>query len=314
MQHFLDTIKNPNTRRAYRNDLARFEEWRAAQGVALAELRVRHFAAYRDHLAQALGMPSSANRGLAAVRAFVQWAALREEVPAEVAAAATVVPALKLEKRLPKLLTDAEFDALLALPDGSTPLGRRDRAMLLLLRYTGMRVGELVGLTVEALQFEGLDGALRPARWVAGPVAGGQAMVLGKGAKERIVLFERSTAYAILAYLEVRGLEEGPLLLNQNGGPLSERGVAYLLADYGAQIGRPDLHPHLLRHTFATWLLDETGDEDLVRMLIGHEDTKTVRIYTRLATSRRRDAYKRAAHQEELAPVAQPPVVAIRRE
>lgn len=290
MQTYLDTISNPNTRRAYENDLARFESWRAAQQVELADLRVRHLLAYRDHLTHGLA-PASVNRAFSAVRDYLRWAAQMELVPAEVYAAATAVKGVKQEKKLPDLVTDDEFEALLCQPDARTEAGARDIAFFRLLRSSGVRVSEAATLLIERLQFDYEDGEL----------VGGQVKVDGKGAKQRVVLFDAYTAAAILHYLALRGNPaEGPLFVNQYGRQVTDRWLRQQLAEYGAKIGRLDLHPHLLRHTFATWLLDETGDEDTVRGLLGHEDTRTLRIYTRLATRRYKEVYNNATRKATL--------------
>lgn len=301
MQTYLDTISNPNTRRAYENDLARFESWRAAQQVALADLRVRHLLAYRDHLTHGLA-PASVNRAFSAVRDYLRWAAQMELVPAEVYAAATAVKGVKQEKKLPDLVTDDEFEALLCQPDARTEAGARDIAFFRLLRSSGVRVSEAATLLIERLQFD----------YEAGTLIGGQVKVDGKGAKQRVVLFDADTAAALQHYLALRGKPtSGALFVNQYGRQVTDRWLRQQLAEYGAKIGRPDLHPHLLRHTFATWLLDETGDEDTVRGLLGHEDTRTLRIYTRLATRRYKEVYHNVARRAKdgliTSPVARVP-------
>lgn len=297
MHSFLETVKNPNTRRAYQNDLARFESWRAERQVELADLRAGHFLKYRDHLAEQLA-PASVNRSFAAVRAYIRWAAQRELVPAEVYAAAKAVEGVKLEHTLPDLVTDDEFEALLCQPDARTEAGARDIAFFRLLRSSGVRVSEAAALLIERLQFDYEDSEL----------IGGQVKVDGKGAKQRIVLFDADTAAAIVHYLGLRGNPaSGPLFVNHHGRQVTDRWLRQQLAEYGAKIGRPDLHPHLLRHTFATWLLDETGDEDTVRGLLGHEDTRTLRIYTRLATSRYKEVYHNAARRAKGTLITSPP-------
>lgn len=284
LQQYLSTIKNANTRRAYANDLGEFETWASVQGVELAQLGVRHLMSYREYLAEHR-QPATVNRALASLRAYARWAAQHELVPAAVVAAAQAVDGLKLERKLPRLLTDAEFEALTCLPEAGTVLGARDLAFIRLLRFSGVRVSEAVGLSVEDVQFD---------------AEGGQAMVFGKGAKHRVVVFDADTAAALRHYLRLRGSPaRGPLFTNHAGQRVTDRWMREQLADYGERIGRPDLHPHLLRHAFATWLLDETGDEDTVRGLLGHEDTKTLRVYTRLATKRYRAVYNRAVKANE---------------
>jgi site-specific recombinase XerD len=288
MEQFLLTITNTNTRRAYAKDLARFGSWLGDRGLALGELGVKDLLSYRDSLApdtaQVTGptlAPATVNRLLAAVRAFLRWAAQMELVSPEVYAAAKAVQSVKQPEPLPELITDEQFEDLLCRPNPATVEGARDIAFFRLLRFAGLRVSEAVGLDVQQVQ-----------------LGAGKAFVTGKGGKDRVVLFDPQTAGALVHYLGLRGSpERGPVFTNAKGRRITDRRMRQLLAEYGSAIGRPDLHPHLLRHSFATWLLDETGDMDAVRGLLGHSNMKTTQRYTRLATKRYERVYASAIEQ-----------------
>jgi integrase/recombinase XerC len=197
-----------------------------------------------------------------------------------------VVSAPRVPKRLPKYLTVAEVDTLVAVPDTSTPLGLRDRAIIEVLYGAGLRVSELVGLDVG-------DADLRQ----------GQVRVLGKGGKERIGLLGQPAVRAVRAYLEAGrpelirkgGMVANALWLNHRGGRLSVRGVAMMLSKAGKQAGiRTPVSPHVLRHSFATHLLDGGADLRVVQELLGHANLVTTQIYTHVSQSRAREVYVQA--------------------
>jgi site-specific recombinase XerD len=182
----------------------------------------------------------------------------------------------------------AEVDALAAAPDTTTPLGLRDRAIVEVLYGAGLRVSELVGLDVG-------DADLRQ----------GQVRVMGKGGKERIGLLGRPAIHAIRAYLEAgrpallakrkASVTTHALWLNHRGGRLSVRGVAMMLDKVGKQAGiRTHVSPHVLRHSFATHLLDGGADLRVVQELLGHANLVTTQIYTHVSQSRAREVYVRA--------------------
>jgi len=195
-----------------------------------------------------------------------------------------MVSAPRIPKRLPRYLTVAEVEALLAVPDTSTPLGLRDRAIIDVLYAAGLRVSELVGLDV-------VDVDLVQA----------QVRVMGKGGKERIGLLGRPAVRAVRVYLEAGRpalLSQRPtnaLWLNHRGGRLTARGVALVLSKAGKQAGiRISVSPHVLRHSFATHLLDGGADLRVVQELLGHANLATTQIYTHVSQSRAREVYMRA--------------------
>ncbi|MGB7593891.1 MAG: site-specific tyrosine recombinase XerD [Terriglobia bacterium] len=192
------------------------------------------------------------------------------------------VDAPKLEQTLPRYLTTDEVDALLRQPDISTPLGLRDKAMLELLYATGMRVSELVHL-----RWSDLDCGL------------GIVRCLGKGNKERLIPVGKSALRAVEAY-SVGGRsafgkngQEPFLFLNRRGGPLSRVGFWKILAGYGRRAGiSVPLTPHLVRHSFATHLLERGADLRSIQLMLGHSDISTTQIYTHVLTQRLKQVYQ----------------------
>jgi integrase/recombinase XerD len=261
-----------NTLLAYRRDLAGLAMWLERRAQSLASAQEASLAAYfaEEH---ARTRASTANRRLAVLRRFYRWA-LRDGLVKH-------DPTLRLHgakrpPRFPKALSEAQVEALLAAPDVDTPLGLRDRAMLELLYATGLRVTELVSLTVLQLSLQ--EGLVR---------------VLGKGSKERIVpLGEEARAWveryskrarpAILA-----GRVADALFVTQRGGPMTRQMFWVLIKRHAARsgIGAP-LSPHGLRHAFATHLLNHGADLRVVQLLLGHADISTTQIYTHVARAR----------------------------
>ncbi len=198
------------------------------------------------------------------------------------------ISAPRIPKRLPQYLTVAEVEALLGIPDTSTPLGLRDRAIIEVLYGAGLRVSELAGLDVSHVD-----------------LAQAQVRVMGKGSKERVGLLGSLAVQAVQVYLKAgrpallarrkTGTATGALWLNHRGGRLSVRGVTLILSKAGEQAGiRTHVSPHVLRHSFATHLLDGGADLRVVQELLGHANLSTTQIYTHVSQSRAREVYVRA--------------------
>ena len=262
-----------NTLAAYRRDLTLLQAWLVAEnGRALESARELDLLGYAAHR-HAASRASSANRRLTVFKRFFRWA-LRERI-------VEGDPTLRLRNarqalRVPKTLSEAQVEALLTAPDGATPLGLRDRAMLELMYGSGLRVSELVGL--KTVQLGMAEGALR---------------VTGKGAKERVLPFGEQ-AYASLArYLaEARavilaGQASDALFVTARGAGMTRQMFWKLVKRHAlvAGIDAP-LSPHTLRHAFATHLLNHGADLRAVQMLLGHADISTTTIYTHVARER----------------------------
>jgi integrase/recombinase XerD len=285
IQRFLDALWLEDglaalTLAAYRRDLTGLAAWLQTQGVpgllAAGEADLLACAAERHAATRA----STANRRLAVFRRFYRWALrerLREDDPT------LRLLAARTPLRVPKTLTEAQVEALLAAPDTGTPRGLRDRAMLELMYASGLRVSELVGL--RTLQISLADGVLR---------------VTGKGAKERLVPFgaeaeawlRRYLAEARSAILGVRPSEA--LFVTARGAGMTRQMAWTLVKRHARTAGvAAPLSPHTLRHAFATHLLNHGADLRAVQMLLGHADISTTTIYTHVARERLRQIHAR---------------------
>jgi integrase/recombinase XerD len=268
-----------NTLHAYRRDLRRLEEDLRAHGVEPLAAGVAELAAHLRRLLRAGLSPRTQRRALAALRGFyghLLAAGERDDNPA-----ATLLPPRQL-RTLPKVLAEREVEALLAAPDLGKPLGLRDRAMIELLYATGLRVSELVGLTLAQLR-----------------LADGYLIAFGKGSKERVVpVGEQAEAWLGRYLREVRpallaGGRHDETFLNHRGAPMTRQGFWKLLKGYGRKAGIATLSPHVLRHSFATHLLEHGADLRAVQSMLGHADISTTQIYTHIHQQRLRSLYDR---------------------
>lgn len=280
---WLDDALAENTLAAYRRDLRLLAAWlRENRSTALLAAQPEHLHAY--FAARADGKATSANRRLAALRRFYRWALrerLREDDPT-----LELLPA-KTPPRVPKTMSEAQVEALLAAPDVETPLGLRDRAMLELMYASGLRVSELTGLRVGDISAH--ENVLR---------------VQGKGSKQRLVPFGEEARHWLERYLgEARAQLLGAhstdaLFISSAGrtpGAAISRGMFWrLIKRYALQAGMSaPPSPHTLRHAFATHLLNHGADLRMVQMLLGHADIATTTIYTHIARQRLKDMHAR---------------------
>jgi integrase/recombinase XerD len=224
---------------------------------------------------------STVARRLAAIKGFYQFL-LREgcivKDPSE------NLSAPSLERRLPKVMSLAEIERLLAQPDPSTPLGLRDKAMLEVLYATGLRVTELVDLNMNDVDL--LEGFVR---------------CMGKGSKERVVPMGEIAVLSLKAYLEqgrselVTDLEEQALFVNQEGARMSRQSVWKLVKKYARQAEiRKEVTPHTIRHSFATHLLEHGADIRAVQEMLGHADISTTQIYIHVTKDRLKEVYAKS--------------------
>jgi len=277
--NFLEAEKNasPYTVRNYTNDLLEFFDFVTGQGIdSLKDVNKQTLRAYLAYLMEQGRAKSSIARKLSAIRSFYRYL-MREEMITASPAATTVSP--RLDKRLPYFLTVDEAKRLVESPDISQPQGQRDRALLELLYASGMRVSELVNMNVEQIN-----------------LATNEIRVWGKGSKERVVLIGEPAANALSVYMSDgrRGLlgdkKNNALFVNRYGGRLAARRVQKILEKYALTINKK-VHPHVLRHTFATHLLDGGADLKVVQELLGHADLSSTQIYTHVTQSRARRIY-----------------------
>ena len=265
----------PLTLAAYRRDLTLYAAWLQAEHARV--LDDSHQTDLLAFMAQrhATSKATTTNRRLSVFKRYFRWAVRERHLVAD--------PTLKLDSarqalRVPKTLSEAQVEALLAAPDTTMPLGLRDRAMLELMYASGLRVSELVDLLSVRLSLN--DGVLR---------------VVGKGSKERLVPFggeaqdwiERYLAQAREAILA--GQRSDALFVTGRGGPMTRQMFWTLVKRHALAAGiRVPLSPHTLRHAFATHLLNHGADLRAVQMLLGHADIGTTTIYTHVARERLR--------------------------
>jgi len=262
-----------NTLASYKHDLAMYSEHLGRLGVV--EAQQADVSGFLKFLYSRKLKPRSAARAFAAVRGLHRFLILeraRKDNPT------ANIDQPRWWKPLPNVLSLEEVDRLLAAPDTSTPKGIRDRALLEVLYATGLRVSELIGL-----RLDGVD------------IAVGFVRCIGKGSKERIVPLGESAAAAIADYMRVRRVKKPTnyLFLNHVGGKLSRMGFWKILRAYGLRGGiKKKLTPHVLRHSFATHLLERGADLRAVQTMLGHADISTTEIYTHVMRERLKEIYK----------------------
>jgi integrase/recombinase XerD len=286
-----------NTLAAYQRDLAAYAAFlrqrEAGGGVEVGRLTEADVDAYVDHLKSARdagGKPrwsaASVARAVVAVRSFHHFCVAEGHLAVD---PSVDVTAPRVPQGIPKALTEAEVEALLGAVTGDGPASLRDRAILETLYATGLRISELVGLDLGAVDLE--EGFLR---------------AFGKGAKERIVPVGHTAAAAIEAWLPARAAvlararrgraDPDALFVNPRGGRLTRQGCWKIVAAYGLRAGLGGrLSPHVLRHSCATHMVDRGADLRVVQELLGHASVSTTQIYTKVTQSRLRAVYD-AAH------------------
>lgn len=272
-----DGLSN-NTLAAYRRDLSKLASRLAEVGASLER-------AGRDELEQAMLIgagsekPATRARLTSALRRYYQYllqSGQRQDDPSANLASP------KQGQRLPKSLSEVDVEALLAAPDVATPLGLRDRAMLEVLYASGLRVSELVGLTLNQLNL--LDGVVK---------------TVGKGSKERLVPLGEIAQDWLLRYLK----QARPLLLaghpcdavfiTQRKAGMTRQMAWHLITQYAGRQGLSKVSPHVLRHAFATHLVNHGADLRVVQLLLGHADISTTQIYTHVARERLKQLHAR---------------------
>ena len=272
---------SPNTVENYARDLASLAAFAERRGIDVGQLQRRDLEAFVRSLMSSGLAPRSVARTVACVRGFYRFVALErpdQKSPAEDLRAPRAWPAL------PKFLDLEEVDRLLAQPDVSTERGLRDKALIEMLYATGMRVSELLGLKPGDLNLDE-----------------GYLTCTGKGDKQRIVPIGQQAADWVRRYIR----DGRPLLLPKrtspwlfvnarDGGPLSRVGFWKVLKAYGIKAGiTREISPHVLRHSFATHLLERGADLRAIQVMLGHADLSTTQIYTHVLEARLRAVYDR---------------------
>jgi len=271
-----------NTVAAYRRDLLKFDAFAKKRKLILPAVRRDDLVDFLSSLYRQKLESRTVARHLVTLRNFFRFAQIQELIKED--------PSLNLEspkirRSLPGYLRLGEVEKLLAQPDEKTPIGLRDRAMLEVLYSSGLRVSELIGLRVMDLDR-----------------SAGHLRCIGKGDKERIVPMGKKAMALVDRYLRDarpkllgKGLlaNTPALFLNRRGRSFSRVGVWKILSAYGRQAGlRVALTPHMLRHSFATHLLERGADLRSVQLMLGHSDISTTQIYTHVVEERLKQIYK----------------------
>jgi integrase/recombinase XerD len=276
-----------NTVSAYRRDLAAYEEFLRGRGLSLGEVTEPVVQDYVAFLRASGRAPASVARALVAVRSLHRFCLDEGRTEADPTGE---VDAPRVPQGLPKALSEDDVNTLLGAVVGEDAVARRDRAILELLYGTGMRISELVGLSLRDLA---LDEAI--------------VRVFGKGSKERIVPLGRWAREALTAWLGPSGRQAlaparwarrgdaEAVFLNKRGGRLSRQGAWTIVRRYGDKVGLGDrLTPHVLRHSCATHMLDHGADIRVVQELLGHASIATTQVYTKVSAERLRQVYETA--------------------
>jgi integrase/recombinase XerC len=296
LQHLRRRDVSRHTVTAYENDVATFLKHtsqirqKPIDDLTPADVDAFAIRAFLGELHKQRISASSSARKLSALRTFVKFLRREDLIEDD---PSSLVAAPKKPQTIPAHLTIEEMSKLLEMPDASTPLGRRDRAILELFYASGLRLSELVGLGIEDVN-----------------LSGRMVRVLGKGKKERLVPFNTSTADALRAWMKDRSGALGatgalgakgargvkaPLFLNYRGGRLSTRSVDRLVRRYVALCGAKfGISPHALRHSFATHLLANGADLRAIQELLGHARLSTTQRYTHVNAAQLIEVYKKS--------------------
>ena len=271
-----------NTLSAYRRDMAKFEDFAKKRKLALNAVKRDDLVDFLASLYRQKLESKTVARHLVTLRNFFRYAQVQELISED---PTTHLESPKIRRSLPGYLRLEEVEKLLELPDQKTPLGLRDRAMLEVLYSTGLRVSELTSLRVNDLDMK--VGCVR---------------CIGKGDKERLVPVGRKALGIVERYLRDgrtaligpgRGSAGAFLFVNRRGGRISRVGVWKIFSAYGRKAGlRVPLTPHMLRHSFATHLLERGADLRSVQLMLGHSDISTTQIYTHVVEERLKQIYK----------------------
>jgi integrase/recombinase XerD len=270
-----------NTIDSYQRDLLKYEQYlkHVEQIQTFNDVTRMNILSFLKHLHEQNKSSKTIARHIASIRAFHQFL-LREKVTEHDPSVHIETP--QFERKLPKVLSTEEVEALLGVPDLRTPFGKRDKAMLELLYATGIRVSELVNLNLEDVH-----------------LTMGFVRCFGKGSKERIVPIGRMAAEAVEAYLTKarpslikNKKDETALFVNHHGRRLTRQGFWKILKKLALEAKvEKELTPHTLRHSFATHLLENGADLRAVQEMLGHADISTTQIYTHVTKTRLKDVY-----------------------
>lgn len=275
IERFLDNLwaergLSDNSLQSYRHDLLHLKKQIAARGKVIEAATREDLLAVLAGEVQQGKSPRSVSRYLSAYRQFYRWLVREGTISSDPVA---LIESPKTGRGLPKALTEEEVESLLQAPDTGTLLGMRDRAMLELMYATGLRVSELVSLELSNLNLN--QGVIR---------------VIGKGQKERLVPIGDEAYDTLKDYLSsgrpglLKGIQTAAVFVTTRKSGMTRQAFWYMVRRYALQCGiSKKISPHMLRHSFATHLLNHGADLRVVQLLLGHSDLSTTQIYTHIA-------------------------------
>jgi integrase/recombinase XerD len=268
-----------NTIQSYSRDLTRFFQYLEKRGLSLLDVGQSDIVDYMADLQDGLSIRSAA-RNLSAIKMFFRFLVYDGKIENS---PVRLLKTPKLPRKLPGVLSLEDVEQLLSQPDPSYHLGQRDRAMLELLYATGLRVSELVGLKLSSVN-----------------LVAGYVRTIGKGSKERQVPMGGKAQEALRDYLAVgrvrltKNNRVPQLFLNARGRPLTRQGFWKIIRQYGMKAGiKGPITPHVLRHSFASHLLEHGADLRAVQVMLGHADISTTQIYTHVTRDRLRQIHEK---------------------
>ena len=266
-----------NSCASYQRDLSKLVKWSQLKGFEIVTLTRQDLREFLIDLARERLSPTSVNRLISAMRGFYKFLMFDRHVSKN--------PAEDLQSQqttayLPKFLNQDEIEKLLGVPDVSGEIGLRDRAILETMYACGLRVTELCTLQISDIE---LDSGILTCK--------------GKGNKTRKVPMGKSAVEWLKSYLPIRRRKDNigiqNLFVSVLGRPISRQDVFSLVKEYGTKIGREDISPHTLRHTFATHLVQNSADIRSVQQMLGHADISTTQIYTHITNQQLRKTYEK---------------------
>lgn len=280
---YLHNVKktSDNTRLSYRRDLCKFADFMEKQGISdFEEITPEHLQAYMEYLKEQKFAAATISRNVASIKAIYQYLCQERDGLENIS---EELKAPKIEKRIPEILSMEEVVRLLEQPSGDSGKEIRDKAMLELLYATGIRVTELITLSIHDVNLQ-------------------MGFIICKDShKERLVPFGEAARSALIRYIEntregmLLGREKETLFVNCSGQPMSRQGFWKLIKYYAKKAGiQADITPHTLRHSFAAHLVENGADLRSVQEMLGHSDISTTQIYANMNHNRIREVYAKA--------------------
>lgn len=282
---FLEFLQNEkklsdNTLQSYKRDIIQYQNYLEENGINYAKVSKEDIKAYLNYLKQIGKKPSTISRNLASIRSFYQFSIRNKKIkndPTE------DVQSPKIEKRVPSVLTAQEVELLLEQPKDVDLKGTRDKAMLEFAYATGMRVTEIINLNIEDVNLEG------------------EYVICRVGSKQRNIPLGSLSLKALKEYIDearpilIRNEKEKALFVNVNGQRLTRQGFWKIVKYYKEQAHiTKDITPHVLRHSFATHLLQNGADLKAIQTMLGHSDISSTQVYMQFQDSGLKNIYKKA--------------------